>query len=468
MEPITTIIRCVIYLRVSLDATGEMLAIARQRQDCQRIAAERGWHVVAELVDNSIGAYSKTRVRPGYDRMVQLFEAGGFDALVCWDLDRLTRQPRQLEDWIDRAEDRGLLLVTANGEADLSTDGGRLFARIKASVARAESDRKAARQVRALQQRAESGRPPLGVRLTGYTTGGELVEEEALFVRAVFRRFYEGDSLRGITAWLTELGAATRHGRPWNPSTIRTMLTNPRYAGYAIYRGKPTGELGNWEPLVEDWLFAAVQDILADPRRRKQVGTDRKHLGAGLYLCGICDDPVRSHGSQSHPRYRCPRGGHVTRSAGPVDEIVTALVCEALARPDARLAFEPEGQQAREAAGEIRQLRGRLRKVEQDYDADLIDGARYKAKRDKIQAELDKAEAARASLTAGPDIAQRLAEWAPGAAGVRAGWDTLPLGSRRTLVAALMTVRLAWAPRGKHFDPESVLIEWREGAAHAA
>ena len=60
------------------------------------------------------------------------------DAIVCYDLDRLTRQPRELEDWNDRAESRGLLLVTANGDADLSTDGGQLYARIQAAVARGE------------------------------------------------------------------------------------------------------------------------------------------------------------------------------------------------------------------------------------------------------------------------------------------------------------------------------------------
>ena len=216
MEPIATIVRCVLYLRVSLDATGEMLAIARQREDCMKIAADRGWQVVEEYVDNSIGAYSKTRIRPGYDRMVQAYAAGQFDALVCYDLDRLTRIPRQLEDWIDAAEDKGLLLVTANGEADLSTDGGRLFARIKASVARAESERKAARQRRAGRQRAEAGAMPLGVRLTGYTTGGEIVEDEAAVIRQVFTRFSEGDTLRGITSCvaLPEQEMPTRRAPP--------------------------------------------------------------------------------------------------------------------------------------------------------------------------------------------------------------------------------------------------------------
>lgn len=52
--------------------------------------------------------------------MVADYEAGKFTASICWDLDRLTRQPRELEDWIDAAKFRGLALVTANGEADLT------------------------------------------------------------------------------------------------------------------------------------------------------------------------------------------------------------------------------------------------------------------------------------------------------------------------------------------------------------
>lgn len=69
-----------------------------------------------------------TRVvkRPEYDGMVADFEMGRFDVLVCWDLDRLTRQPRQLEDWIDATKDRKPTIVTANGEAGIrARDHGR-------------------------------------------------------------------------------------------------------------------------------------------------------------------------------------------------------------------------------------------------------------------------------------------------------------------------------------------------------
>lgn len=114
-----------IYLRISQDREMDGLAIDRQRQDCENLATYRGWEVVETYVDQSVSATDKTKARPAYTRMVTDYEAGKFSAIICYDLDRLTRQPRELEDWIDRAETHGLALVTANGDADLSTDGGR-------------------------------------------------------------------------------------------------------------------------------------------------------------------------------------------------------------------------------------------------------------------------------------------------------------------------------------------------------
>jgi DNA invertase Pin-like site-specific DNA recombinase len=100
----TTSLRAAIYLRVSLDQTGERLGIARHREECQRLISQRGWEFVGEFVDNSISATDARKNRPRYDALVRAYSDGKFDALVCYDLDRLTRQPRQLEDWIDAAE----------------------------------------------------------------------------------------------------------------------------------------------------------------------------------------------------------------------------------------------------------------------------------------------------------------------------------------------------------------------------
>src|SRR4051794_31842366 len=97
-----TAVRAALYLRQSLDAKGDSLAVDRQQEACEAIARERDWTIIGEVyADNSISASDSRKARPSYDRLVRDYAAGAFDALLCWDLDRLTRQPRQLEDWID-------------------------------------------------------------------------------------------------------------------------------------------------------------------------------------------------------------------------------------------------------------------------------------------------------------------------------------------------------------------------------
>lgn len=49
----TTPVRAAVYLRVSLDRNMDGLAIDRQRDDCLKIAADRGWQVVEQYVDQS-------------------------------------------------------------------------------------------------------------------------------------------------------------------------------------------------------------------------------------------------------------------------------------------------------------------------------------------------------------------------------------------------------------------------------
>lgn len=455
--------RCAIYLRQSLDATGEQLAVRRQREDCVAIAEQRGWKVAAEFVDNSISASDARKQRPGYDAMIRAFDAGEFDALICYDLDRLTRQPRQLEDWIERADpDRGgsLLLVTANGEADLTTDGGRMFARMKAVVARGEVERKSARQKRAALQRAQQGRPPLGVRLTGYTVSGELIPDEAETVARMFEAFAAGESLRGLADRMRESGIPTRRGGKWNPSSIRTMLTNPRYAGRAVYQGKTIDADAAWPAIVSEDLFAIVQAKLNDPRRRtnRTGSTHRKHLGSGLFRCR-CGGVMQSW---SGNRYRCHDSGHYMRSMKPVDDYVNRVIEARLSRPDVRGLLSGRSSK-RQAALALRatELRTRLDAIAADYDTGLIDGTRFAIATEKVRAELEPVEQQLGALT-GNDAAAAIV----GADSPAEAYASASLMIRRAVIDSLATVTLLPGVRySRQFDPDSVVIDWKDGNA---
>lgn len=447
-------IRAAIYARISLDTTGDRLGVERQLEDARKLATHRGWTVVEEYVDNSLSAFKRTTVRPAYQRMLSDFRSGRFDALLVYDLDRLTRQPRQLEDWIEYAEERGLQLVTTNGEADLTTDGGRMFARIKAAVARQESERKGKRQERAIQQRVEAGKPLSGTRLTGYKADGTIDLAEAQIVRDVFAWFAAGDSLKGIARRLDAEGVPARNGTGWNPSTVRTMLTNSRYAGRVMFKGEQTAIRGTWEPIIGEDVFESVQSMLNDPRRKlNREGTARKWLGSSLYRCGVCGGPVRTNG----PRYWCPEGGHVTRAMHSIDRLVLAVVAGRLARPDvADLLATSTESDADDHAKELSAIQARISRFESDYDAGLIDGRRYKAASAKAEAELSALRRKRASSVANSQVAALLSSPNPGDV-----FLSSPLDIQRAIIGALVIVTLHKALRGsKRFDPETVTFEW--------
>lgn len=508
-QPSTTPRKAAIYLRISLDREMDGLAIDRQREQCEALAKYRQWQVVETYVDQSKSATDRTKVRPAYDQMVADYKAGAFDAIICYDLDRLTRQPRQLEDWIDASELRGLALVTANGDADLATDGGRMYARIKAAVARAEMERKGARQSAAQLQRAKQGRAPKGMRPFGYAVNGDVIPDEADAVRAIYRLFTRADhpeSLRSLARGLsgTELipgltprpkhshvvsveraqrriaeGKKPRAVQPdgdWSSSTVLGILRNPRYAQMSTYTPKKAqadggrrrswraqilrddvGEpiRGQWDAIIDDETWWRAQSILDDAERVTNTSgsTKRKHLGSGLYRCGICDAKVTG----ASRGYRC--AGHVMRSGAAVDEYVTLVIGKRLSRKDAKKrVLAPEGgSQAKGIDAAISEQRARILRAQSDYDAEIIEGRDLKRVRGAAEARIQELEAQKLLQGRGSALAPILGVADPAKAFTEASLDV-----RRQVVDALATITLLPQPRGrKGFDPDSVVVDWK-------
>jgi site-specific DNA recombinase len=147
-----------LYARISLDRAGAGLGVERQLEDCRALARTRGWDIAGQYADNDLSAYSGKR-RPEFQRLLADVEAGTITGIVVWHVDRLTRQPRELEDIIRLADRLGLALATVTGDIDLATPTGRMMARILGATARYESEQKSARHRRQISQAARSGRP---------------------------------------------------------------------------------------------------------------------------------------------------------------------------------------------------------------------------------------------------------------------------------------------------------------------
>lgn len=74
-------------------------------------------------------ALSTRKPRPGYQRLLHDIEEGLVDGVLIWRLDRLHRQPRELEEFIVITDKHQVALATVTGDVNLATTQGRLVAR---------------------------------------------------------------------------------------------------------------------------------------------------------------------------------------------------------------------------------------------------------------------------------------------------------------------------------------------------
>lgn len=516
-------VRCGVYLRVSLDATGEHLAVDRQREACLRDAAARGWRVVEEYVDNSISASDERAQRPGYEAMVADLRAGRIDAVVAYDLDRLTRQMGQLEELLRIAESGRGLIATTNGEYDLTTDAGRLMARIRLAVAVQEVERKGARQRDAIRQRAKAGRwAKGGVRPFGYSGEGVVIEDEAAIVRALFDAVERGVPLRvlarvlngedaphvdapGVVACAPHMvtvtternarrAAAGRAAAPvpegarWTGSTITGIVRNPKYAGLSTYTpttkdrksapgargagrvasivrdsdGAPV--LGDWVAIVDVDQYFRVQDVLNDDGRRtnRSGKTALKHLGSGLYRCGECGGQMLHHTvGAGAAAYRC-RGCGLTRSgAEAIDGFVLQVAREVLGREDVAARIAAGVQAARGGGGGSAQYAAAVEALEARRARAVDDYARGLIDGEVLAATQDAIRAELAAL-ARPERGSSEDLALLDARDPVGAFDAAGVVVKRRVIAALFSVTLARRGRGaRGFDPSTVAIAAR-------
>lgn len=464
-----------IYTRISADRTGEKAGVTRQRQDCEQLAHDRGWTITATHSDNDISAAGKRR-RPGFEALLDDINTGRVTVIIAWALDRLQRNRRDELRLYEACKERGVLISLVNGsDLDMTTAAGRFIADTLGSVARMEIEMKSDRQKRAELQRALAGKPP-SRRAFGFTKDGTPHPAEANAVRDGYHALLAGDTLAAIAREWTRRGLTTtnprygaRHqGKPSTPnaSSVRKILLNPRNIGKRTHLGEIVAD-GDWKPIIDTPTFLAAKALLTDPSRR--TGGKPQRLLTGIATCGICGETVHAGGSNqrftSQAGYRCFTGRHFSRRADPIEDWVTTIILERLARADAvdlltDVSHPDMDALAVEAAG----LRHRLDEAATAFAEGAIDASQLRTATQRMRTRLAAIDAELAD-TARVDLLGELVH----AADVRTVWDRLSVPRRRAVIGELVTVRIFPVGRGvRTFRPESVQIDWRREATHSS
>lgn len=482
---------CDIYLRLS-DARLEDALDGRESK-LRAFASVLGWDVFRVVIENDVNpdgtlkpasAYKRRKIRtpsgkiemrvirPGWtNSILDDLSSGRANALLGEDLDRVVRDPRDMEDLIDVCAMTKASVKSLSGSLTL-TDGGneneKYVARIMvAGAAKASAD--TSRRVRDDRERRHGQSFPGGPRPYGYAFARNtekyhrtllVVDDEADNLRKWATDILErGISLRAIARELRDQGVPTVRGRTWTPHTVRSTLLKPTVAGLSALNGelKPAP----WPAILDEDVWRKLKDKLEDPSRRPTTANEPRYLLSGIAKCGVCKDgtTVRATGCDSHgsgPGYICSNGSHLRRSIRYADEYIEKLVVARLSKPDVRDILKPpvrQGIDTSKLSAEARDLQRRKSAQMSLHAQGEIDDDDLKA---GMRAIRDRMAVIDAQLRA-CDEPDQLAEFRDHPADVV--WKSLTLARKRAVIRMLVDVTfLPIGHRGPGFDPASLQV----------
>jgi len=466
---VTTPQAAAIYARISSDPTGAALGVERQLEDCRKLAAERGWLVAEEYIDNDVSAF-KGKHRPSYERMLTDLQAGFRDAVIVYNLDRLTRQPIQLEQFTELCERAGVRQVaTVTADIDLGNDDGLFMARIFAAFAAKESGRRSQRLRRKHQQLAEQGLPngghnrPYGFAADRVT----VIESEAEVIRALAARVLAGESLRSLATSLNADGVPTStESSEWRTPTLRTILTSARTAGLREYKGEVVAQ-AVWPAIITPEQRTQIRQVL-ESKKRSGRRASRRYLLSGMLRCGKCGNRLFSSPRGDRRRYVCLNGpdhggcGRLTVVAVPVEELIVEAVLFRLDSPelaDALAGRRSADDRQTALTDELAALRSQMDELALAYSARQISMPEWLTARGPVEAKLKATEAQLGQLTG----AARLSGLAGTGGELRERWAELNLERQSAIVSALLdhAVIGPGTPGARGLDPSRVSPVWR-------
>lgn len=234
--------RIFIYSRKSVysdksDSIDNQLRMCRDYCDARFSDSEREYF---EFSDEDFSG--KNTERPDLKRMMERIAAGEADALVVYQLDRLTRSVRDFSDLYQQLSDRGVDFVSVRESIDTSTPIGRAMMYIIVIFAQMERETAAARTTDHLLGLARKGwwaggNPPIGYRRDRIHIDARqhvtlaVVPEKADYARRLFDRFLTGGySLQGFETALKNEGTKAPGGGFMATTQIHQILSSPFYA----------------------------------------------------------------------------------------------------------------------------------------------------------------------------------------------------------------------------------------------
>lgn len=235
-----------IYSRKS-KFTGKGESIENQIELCKQYIRAQYPNCSDEgiLIYEDEGFSGKNTERPKFKKMMSDARAKKFSAIVCYRLDRISRNIGDFAKLIEELDSLKVSFVSIKEQFDTSSPMGRAMMYISSVFSQLERETIAERIRDNMHELSKTGRWLGGVSPTGYvseqvenvTIDGKtkkackltLIPEEAEIVKEVYRVFLETNSLTQTETYFVQNGYKTKNNKWFTRFALRNILTNPVY-----------------------------------------------------------------------------------------------------------------------------------------------------------------------------------------------------------------------------------------------
>jgi site-specific DNA recombinase len=332
-----------VYCRVSTDnQEREGTSLQTQLENCLKYCQDKGYNVSYRFNETYSGLSLE---RPELDKIRELVRNEEIDSIVCYSLDRLSRDHGHGVIITQELEKHGVKLETVTEDVD-NSELGKLISYIRGYASKVEAEKIRERTMRGKKARAKDGRMPMGsgIGLYGYDYmpvsqkgGGQRVinEIEAAWVRKMFEWLVdEGLTTTAITFRLRALNAPTKSGKIWSRRSVHERLTNIAYTGktyvFTDSDGKVFGkpkeewiELPGFTPaIISIELFEAAQKQLKMNYDKSKRNCKHEYLLGGHLRCAKCGYAFVGHPIGGKRYYHC---SHTMKINAPVERCKNAM-----------------------------------------------------------------------------------------------------------------------------------------------
>ena len=241
--------------------------------------------------------------RPQFAKMMTDAKAHNFSTIICYRLDRISRNISDFTKLINDFENWGIDFISLKEQFDTSSPIGRAMMYVASVFSQLERETIAERIKDNMYELAKDGRWLGGITPTGYRSvkhemfdekngkkkyhySLEIIPKEIEIANEIFSLFLKSRSLSKTLAKINERNILTKNGKAFSLVTLRSILENPVYAkaDNAMYKYFTENGVAIF---VAEENFNAVSGIMAYAKTLQKSGKANKKLDYSHWVVSV-------------------------------------------------------------------------------------------------------------------------------------------------------------------------------------